>query len=224
MPAEDRSKMSVMLTCADTAKSAAFYRDKLGFAMKESWPSEDDPQWCNMLLGGQSVMLGAAMEPNQVGQYCAGDAAAEAYWRKASSEFKENKPGVGIQVYLMVDDIDAYAAEVKGKGVELISEPKTQFYGIREIHLEDPSAYHLVFFTPVAMESCQSCGMPLADAAPGQMYCAYCTDDEGALKPYEQVFEGTVTGYFMGMQKMSRADAEKAASEHLKKLPAWVSV
>ena len=87
---------------------------------------------------------------------------------------------------------------------------------------DDPDGYRLVFYTPVAMESCQSCGMPLADAEPGQMYCDYCTDEKGTLRPYEQVFEGTVTGYFMGMQKMGRKDAEKAAKEHLGKMPAWV--
>jgi hypothetical protein len=41
------------------------------------------------------------------------------------------------------------------------------------------------------------------------------------LRPYEQVFEGTVTGFFMGMQKMERPAAEAAAKEHLAKMPAW---
>jgi len=48
-------------------------------------------------------------------------------------------------------------------------------------------------------------------------------DAKGQLKPYEQVFEGTVTGYFMGMQKMARKEAEKAAREHLAKMPAWAN-
>ena len=37
-----------------------------------------------------------------------------------------------------------------------------------------------------------------------------------------QVFEGTVAGYFMAMQKLERAEAEVAAKEHLAKMPAWV--
>jgi hypothetical protein len=53
------------------------------------------------------------------------------------------------------------------------------------------------------------------------MYCQYCSDEKGKLRPYEQVFEGTVTGYFMGMQKMPGPAAEKAAKEHLAKMPAW---
>jgi hypothetical protein len=63
--------------------------------------------------------------------------------------------------------------------------------------------------------------MPLKDAAPGVMYCGYCTDSSGKLKPYDQVLEGTTQGYFMAMQKMPRPQAEKAAKDHLAKMPAW---
>ena len=62
MAAEDRKKMSVSLTCKDMEKSLAFYRDGLGFEIKESWPDQGTPMWCNLLLGGQSLMLGAAMD------------------------------------------------------------------------------------------------------------------------------------------------------------------
>lgn len=221
MTAQDRSTMSVMLTCRDMAASAAFYRDTLGFEMKESWPDETAPMWANMVLHGQSVMIGAAMDPEKVGDYCKGDPQQEAYFRQSAIDFRDNRSGVGIQVYLMVPDVDAYHAELKDRGAAPRTEPISQFYGIRDFGIDDPDGYHLVFFTPIAMESCQSCGMPLAEAQPGQMYCRYCTDDKGVLRPYEQVFEGTVTGYFMGMQKMARTEAEKAAKEHLAKMPAW---
>ena len=85
----------------------------------------------------------------------------------------------------------------------------------------DPDGYRLLFYTPIQMSSCQSCGMPLKDAKPGSMYCQYCTDDKGNLKPYEKVFEGTTTGYFMAMQKLPRKDAEAAAKKHLATMPAW---
>ena len=45
--------------------------------------------------------------------------------------------------------------------------------------------------------------------------------DKGQLRPYEDILEGTITGYFMGMQNMERAEAEVAAKEHLGKMPAW---
>lgn len=220
MTADDRSKMSVMLTCRDVKASAAFYRE-LGFHMKESWPSDDEPQWANMVLVGQSIMIGACCEPDKVDAMCGGNEKLAAYWRGMAEAFAKHPSGVGVQVYVEVEDVDAFHARVQSAGLEPATDPTTQFYGIRDFGVDDPDGYGLVFYTPVAMESCQSCGMPLADAEPGQMYCGYCTDEHGTLKPYEVVFEGTVQGYFMGMQKMPRDEAEKAAAEHLKQMPAW---
>ena len=224
MAAEDRSMMSVMVTCRDTKKSAAFYTETLGFEMKESWPSADDPQWANLVLGGQSVMIGGQVDPEKVSQMCQGDEQAMKYWTRASEEFSGNLSGVGIQVYLQVPDVDAYRAEIGAKGIQPLIDVKSQFYGIRDFIIEDPDGYRLVFFTPITMESCQSCGMPLTEAEPGQMYCAHCTNEKGELRPYEQIFEGTVTGYFMQMQKMDRPSAETAAKEHLAKMPAWAAL
>jgi uncharacterized glyoxalase superfamily protein PhnB len=222
MTSEDRSGMSVALTCKDMSASVAFYKDKLGFRMKESFPEQGTPMWCNMVLDGQSVMLGAAMDPDSVEGMCAGDAEATPLYRRAAERFKQHPAGVGMTIYLQVDDVDEFDAEIRAKGVKPPLTPRSQFYGIRELHVEDPDGYRLTFFHPIAMETCQSCGMPLADAEPGQMYCSYCTDEKGKLKPYEQVFEGTVTGFFMGMQKLARPQAEAAAKEHLAQMPAWV--
>jgi len=221
MAAEDRGGMAIGITCKDIATSVEFYRDKLGFEMKESWPSDDAPMWCNMVLGKQSVMLGAAMTPEQVGEMCAQDTEAAPHHQKAAERFQKHPAGIGLMTYLQVDDVDAFQLKIAGKDVAPLMPPKTQFYGIREMHVDDPDGYRLVFYHPVTMDQCQSCGMPLSDAEPGQMYCGYCTDESGKLRPYEQVFEGTVTGFFMGMQKMERADAEAAAKEHLAKMPAW---
>ena len=221
MSAEDRKGMAVGLTCKDMKKSIAFYRDKLGFHMKESWPDENSPMWCNMVLDGQSVMLGAAMDPARVGEMCGDDAVSAKIYGQMAEVFQKHPAGVGVQFYLQVKDVDAYDATIRKKGIKPLREVMTQFYGIRETLVDDPDGYRLVFYVPVAMESCQSCGMPLADAQPGQMYCEYCTDEKGKLRPYEQVLEGTVSGYFMGMQKMDRKSAEKAAKEHLEKMPAW---
>jgi uncharacterized glyoxalase superfamily protein PhnB len=221
MTAEDRSKMSVMLTSRDTKAATRFYIQKLGFEMKESWPSADDPQWANLVMGGQSVMVGSAPDPKNLESMCQGDEATLAYWKKSAEDFAKHKAGVGIQVYVMVDDVDAYHAEIVKRGAKPETEPKSQFYGIRDFGVNDLDGYRLVFFSPITLSTCQSCGMPLQDAEPGQMYCQYCTNDKGELKPYEQVFEGTVQGFFMAMQKMPRDKAEAAAKEHLAKMPAW---
>jgi len=124
-------------------------------------------------------------------------------------------------LHLHVADVDAMSKLAVDAGAKLISEPKNQFYGLREIHVQDPDGFRFVFYTLIKMSSCQSCGMPLTDAKPGEMYCQYCTDEHGKLKPFETVLEGTTAGYFMQMQKMPRDKAEAAAREHLSKMPAW---
>ena len=221
MAATDRQGMSVMLTCKDCPASVAYYRDVLGFELKESWPNEEAPHWANMVLQGQSVMLGAAMDVAAIDQMCAGDEVAKEHFRREAEAWTRNEPGIGLIVYLQVEDIDAYAAQIRAKGAKLLGEPKDQFYGIREQRIQDPSGYNLIAFTPITMQSCQSCGMPLQNADPGQMYCGHCTDEAGNLQPYEAILEGTIQGYFMGMQNMPRDEAEQAAKEHLGKMPAW---
>lgn len=215
------SPLSVGFTVADMQAAMGFYRDVLGFTVKECWPNEQEALWCSLVLNGNTVMLGTAMEGDAACGH-GGEVSADMEWHKAANDvWKSNPHGAGVLIYIEVDDVDAYHAEVKGRGAEPRYEPKTQFYGIRDFGIEDPDGYRLIFHTPVAMESCQSCGMPLTEAAPGQMYCDHCTDDSGKLHPFEAILEGTTVGYFMGMQKMERAEAEVAAKEHLSKMPAW---
>jgi uncharacterized glyoxalase superfamily protein PhnB len=219
----EAAPLSVMLTVKDMAKTIAFYRDVCGFELKEKWPDTDTPMWANLMLGKQSVMIGPSMNPDQMGADCGHDVdpGTKAYWKSAYEDFQKTKPGVGIFIYLAVDDVDAHHDRVVTTGAKNVGKPTSQFYGIRDYWIEDPNGYRLQFYTAIQLANCQSCGMPMKDAKPGAMYCQYCTDGSGKLKPYEAVFEGTTQGYFMAMQKMARPQAEKAAREHLAKMPAW---
>ncbi len=211
--------MSVHLSCADMTASLRYYRDVLGFKTKESWPNAENPLWASLELAGQALMIGGAMTPESLGN-CSPDKLTD-WHREQAGLWGKSPVGVGIQVYFKVDNIDTYYAEIATRDARAQSEPTTQFYGIRDVIVTDPDGYSLVFYSPAKMEDCQSCGMPLADAEPGTMYCQHCCDENGTLRPYEEVFEGTVTGYFMAMQKMERPAAEAAATEHLAKRPAW---
>jgi len=213
--------MSVILTVRDAAKSVAYFRDKLGFQLEQSFPDASKPMWANLVMDGQSVMLGQMMDPSKAsGDMCGNDLEAKAEWETLFKEMQGNKSGVGIQIYIAVKDIDAYHATITKNGVKA-STPRNQFYGLRDTHVQDPDGFRFVFYTAIKMANCQSCGMPMKDAKPGAMYCEYCTDAKGNLKSWETVLEGTTVGYFMGMQKMPRDKAEAAAREHLSKMPAW---
>jgi uncharacterized glyoxalase superfamily protein PhnB len=212
---------SVILTCRDVARSIAFYRDVLGFEVEACWPDEKAPMWANLVHDRQSIMVGACCDPDTTG-HCSDLAADEKSWmRERFQAFQKNASGVGICVYYAVADVDHYHATIVDRGGKPATKPQTKFYGIRDFAIADPDGYQLIPYSPVTLASCQSCGMPLKEAKPGQMYCHYCTDEKGQLKPYATVLEGTIQGYFMGMMQMKRPEAEKAAREHLAKMPAW---
>jgi uncharacterized glyoxalase superfamily protein PhnB len=219
--AQEHDPLTLMLTCRDTKKSVAFYRDTLGFEVEAAWPDANNPAWANLTMGRQAVMVGGLMSDADITKMCGENEGAATYMRTLSEEYRKNQPGVGVVIYVEVPDVDAYHAKLSKKGLSGLPKPETRFYGIRDFGLQDPDGFRFLFYSRVQMATCQSCGMPLKDAQPGEMYCGYCMGKDGKLKPFEQILEGTTTGYFMAMQKMARPEAEKAAREHLKKMPAW---
>ena len=54
----------------------------------------------------------------------------------------------------------------------------------------------------------------------GTPYCKYCTTEDGKLKSYEEVLQGS-TMALMEMKKMKPEEAKKVAKENLAKMPAW---
>lgn len=164
------------------------------------------------------VMIGAAMEPDPA--WCEDEGALKLQ-KEMLDTFNNNAAGAGASFYFVVDKVDQYYEGVKERGGVPRTEPKSQFYGLRDFMILDPDGYRLLPYSYIQMTECQSCGMPMTDAQPGDMYCQHCTDDKGNLRSYEEVFEGTVQGYFMGMQGMERGDAEAAAKEHLSQMQAW---
>ena len=55
---------------------------------------------------------------------------------------------------------------------------------------------------------------------PANLYCVHCSHPDGSLKSRDEVFEGMVN-FMMMSQNMDRQTAEKAATEHMAKMPAW---
>ena len=58
---------------------------------------------------------------------------------------------------------------------------------------------------------------------PENLYCVYCSNPDGSLKSYKEVFEGMVN-FMMMSQKIDRKAAESAAKERMAKMPAWSSM
>jgi uncharacterized glyoxalase superfamily protein PhnB len=59
-----------------------------------------------------------------------------------------NKVGVGVEFYISMNGtkkLDEYFTELKAKGITVITEPKTEFWGDRIFTVVDPDGYALTF-------------------------------------------------------------------------------
>ena len=141
----------------------------------------------------------------------------------------EDKLGTGVNLYMQIDgDIDEYYEELKRKGVKIAADIKDEPYGIRDFIVEDINGYKLTFNQiSKTVKRCMSCGMPMTKpdefggGNPENIYCVHCAKPDGSLKSHDEVFEGMV-GFMMMSQNVDRETAERAAKEHMSKMPAWM--
>ena len=74
--------------------------------------------------------------------------------------------------------------------------------------------------------SCGSCGFPMreaADFAGGRadaLYCSTCGDDQGALRPFEDVLQANAE-YYVREQGVDAQAARELARALLASMPAW---
>ena len=107
-----------VLAVPDLGKSAAYYRDFLGFQVR--WEEASD--WRLVERDGVRVMLGRCpsdMRPSELGSH--------------------NWFG-----YLEVDDVDALHAEITARGATC-SAPQATHYGMREIVVTTVDGHRIVF-------------------------------------------------------------------------------
>src|SRR5688500_6023619 len=96
-PAAAVTEVVPLLFVDDAARSAAFYRDTLGFEMTGSWEPEGKLAWCRMRRGGAVLMLQQACPEED------GPAAAR---------------GRGVEFFFTCDDADAVYAELTANGLK----------------------------------------------------------------------------------------------------------
>jgi uncharacterized glyoxalase superfamily protein PhnB len=199
--------ISPTLAVKNMKQAIQFYRDSLGFKMGMAFPDADNPEYADLSKDGMVVMLVPAQNVG-IGA--------------------EEKLGAGVNLYMQIDgDIDEYYTELRNKGVKAIVDIKDEPFGIRDFTIEDINGYKLTFNqVSRAVKSCMSCGMPMTKADdfgggnPENLYCVYCSNQDGSLKSREEVFEGMVN-LMMTSQKMDRETAESAVKERMSKMPAW---
>ena len=66
-------------------------------------------------------------------------------------------------------------------------------------------------------QTCESCGMPIESGR----YCAYCTDETGALQSFDERFERMVDWQARRQPQASRQELERQTLDYMATLPAW---
>jgi len=112
------STFAFVLAVRDLDRSAAYYRDVLGFRIL--W--EDGTDWRLAERDGVRLMLGHCPDG-----------------KPATEIFPHNWFG-----YLETDDIETLRSELVGRGADC-SEPKDQPYGMREIIVTSIDGHRIVF-------------------------------------------------------------------------------
>jgi catechol 2,3-dioxygenase-like lactoylglutathione lyase family enzyme len=111
--------MRFVIAVPDLARSAAFYRDVLGFQIQEI----SDPGWRFYKRGACLILAGEcpdAIPPAELGDH---------------SYF----------AYVLVEPIDAFYAEVTGRGVKLIKPLRDEPWGMREFGIRTADGHRIMF-------------------------------------------------------------------------------
>ena len=117
------------LPLADPEASLAFYRDTLGFEVRND-VGYGEMRWITVGPVGQPATSIVLHPP-------AADPGVTDDERRTISEMMA-KGTYGI-VVLATDDLDATFTEVQGSGAEVVQEPTEQPYGVRDCAFRDPA-------------------------------------------------------------------------------------
>lgn len=113
-----------VIAVPDLARSAAWYRDVLGFEVHEL----GDPGWRWLQRGACIIVAGEcadALPPSQLGDH---------------SYF----------AYVQVDDIDALHADVAARGAEISKPLRDEPWGMREFGVRTVDGHRMMFGQPLA--------------------------------------------------------------------------
>lgn len=116
---------NLLLWVQENRLSEKFYK-KLGFNVKES----DDSYSCMVLKGFEILLVNI-----RDGEFFDGDSMAA-------------KKGLGMYIYLRVDDLDDQFKKLVKAGFKPHTQPKDWSWGNREFILKDPDGYKLCFWQP----------------------------------------------------------------------------
>lgn len=123
----------------DVDKTVAYYQTVLGFNLEISVPRDDGKlQWALVNRDSVDIML---HERNNL--------------IEEMSQLEGTQTGGGsITLFVKMEDFEAFYDEIKEqKDADIIIEPHTTFYGMKEFTLQDINGYIITFAEPVEQNS-----------------------------------------------------------------------
>ncbi|HET7746462.1 MAG TPA: VOC family protein [Vicinamibacteria bacterium] len=122
------TRVAPSFTVNDIEKSLAFYRDVLGFTVKQRWEEDGRLLGAELLAGSVMFMIG------------------QDDWKKGRDRVK----GAGFRLYCQTDqDIDRVAEGIRARGGKLAQEPRDEEWGGRAFTIDDPDGFKITISTPV---------------------------------------------------------------------------
>lgn len=119
------------LTCKDIAKSIAFYRDAIGFAVAQTFENEGKVTAAVVAAGDIRIVLN--QDNGKLG------------WDRIKGQ------GFYLQINVAaLADVDAAAARIKAAGGTLLSEPADRPWGVRMFQFNDLDGFKMGVSTPLA--------------------------------------------------------------------------
>jgi len=128
------SSLTPLLQVYDMPRSAAFYRDVLGFEiLMQSQPGEHF-HWALLRLGEAELMLNDIFESDDE--------------RPANLDPSRIIGHGDTTLYFACDDVDEAWKDLRSKDV-MVAKPVIRDYGMKQITVIDPDGYELCFQHPV---------------------------------------------------------------------------
>src|SRR6516162_10313520 len=129
-PMKENSQLMPMISVDSVDQARGFYVDKLGFGHQMGVLGKDGQlDFCTVALGGAKVML---MRPAEK--------------MDGTSATVSKRP---VEIYLEVDDVNAYHEQLKKRGAKITSALTDQWWGDRTFTVIDPFGYQIWFYTHV---------------------------------------------------------------------------
>ena len=124
-----------MLAVDDMAATMTFWTEVLGFTVTSELSSGEGrpPGWCNLSRDGVSIMF--TWEPEHTHD---------------DGSSHRSEAGLAGSLYFNTDNVDALYDELRQKpGLDRIDPPSDQPHGMRELFVEDPNGFFVMFGQPL---------------------------------------------------------------------------